>query len=258
MFGLKIDRITTAAACERIVRWATGRPVRVRIVVTPNLDHVVRLATDSGLRRLYRQASLVLADGMPLVWASRMKGDPLPERVAGADLVVPVCQAAARAGLTVALLGPCERTLDRAIARLDLLAPGLHVVARHAPSMGFIRDAAECARMIEMVNVMQPDIVFVALGSPQQEIWGFAAQAQLKAKVVLCVGAGLDFVAGTRSRAAIWVRRLGMEWLHRALTEPCRLGPRYLRNALRLPGLIAREMAPAPAAALRRPQVLAP
>lgn len=258
IFGLSVDRITLDTAVERITHWACDPAARARIIVTPNLDHIVRLASDAGLRSLYRRASLVLADGMPLVWVSRMKGDPLPERVTGSDLVVPVCREAARAGLTVAMLGPCERTLDRAIARLDVLAPGLHVVARHAPTMGFVRDAAECARMVDLVNAVRSDIVFVALGSPQQEIWSVAAQAQLDAKVVLCVGAGLDFVAETRSRAAVWIRRIGMEWLHRALSEPGRLGPRYIRNALRLPGLIAQELVRPTAPRLPQPPVLVP
>jgi N-acetylglucosaminyldiphosphoundecaprenol N-acetyl-beta-D-mannosaminyltransferase len=235
MFGIDIDAIDQATAVTEIVGWC-GRRER-GIVVTPNLDHVMKFREDAAFRSAYRKAKLVLADGAPIVWLSQL-GRPRLTRVTGADLVVPLCEAARQSGRSVFLVGSTFRSLSRAAQRLSVAIPGLEVAGIYAPSFGFFRSTEERAQMVEIINAAEPAILLVAFGAPKQEVWADETQQQLDVSAIVCVGAGLDFVAETTRRAPRFWRRLGMEWMWRVLTEPRRLGGRYLRIILWLPVLI--------------------
>ncbi|WGF88303.1 WecB/TagA/CpsF family glycosyltransferase [Marinivivus vitaminiproducens] len=240
VFGTTVNVVSQ----DEAVGWIIAEALTVgsdgcSAVVTPNMDHCVRLRTDARFRRAYRTAFLRVADGMPLVWASRLTGRALPERVTGADLVEPLCAAAAEAELRVFLLGPSEAVNRAAAARLTERHPGLQIAGTFAPSYGFIDDMAERARMVEAVNASGCNLLFVALGSPRQEIFVAEHQHELRCGVALGVGAALDFLAGTQQRAPKWTRRLGLEGVYRALSNPRRLFVRYARCAYWLPLLMA-------------------
>ena len=244
VFGVDIDVIDAKGAVARIVGWC--RDGARGYVVTANVDHTLILRRDPAFRAAYAGARMVLADGNPLVWASRLPGPGdgprLPERVAGSDLIRPLCAAAARDGLSVFLLGSTLDTLAGAARRLAAETPALQIAGVYAPPFGFGPDAAENAEIAAFLAGVRPDILLIALGAPKQEIWAHRWIARLEIRIALCVGASLDFIAGTQVRAPRWVRSLGLEWLHRALSQPARLGPRYLRNLIWLPRLIAEQL----------------
>lgn len=241
VFGVEVDVVSQEEAVRRVVTWCRNGETG-GIVVTPNLDHVVKLRSDEALRRAYTKARLVLADGKPLVWLSRLdRGLPL-ELVTGSDLIEPVCVAAAREGSTVFLLGSRLEVLQKAATILTVRCPGLQIAGFYSPPMGFDRSQEEVRKALEAVQTAAPDILFVALGSPKQEVWAAEYAGATGAKAILCIGAGLDFIAGISVRAPAIFRRIGAEWLWRVLSEPRRLGGRYLRIFINLPLLAMRHV----------------
>ena len=172
------------------------------------------------------------------MWLSQWQGPALPGRVTGSGLIPLVCKAAAQQNISVFFLGSTSERLDRAKQALCDAFEGLNVCGKHAPPFGFMDDRAAQEEACAAVNAADPDIVFVALGAPRQEIWSQRYRDQLKCGVLMSIGAGLDFYAGDISRAPKWMQDLGLEWTWRIWTEPRRLGPRYLRLILRIPCLL--------------------
>jgi N-acetylglucosaminyldiphosphoundecaprenol N-acetyl-beta-D-mannosaminyltransferase len=234
--GIEIDRVTRRDALERI--FALARTRDRHIVVTPNLDHMVRLRSDENFRSVYASASLVLADGMPLVWVSRLGNTPLPERVAGADLVEPVLAHAEREGRSVFFLGPMPETLRLALARCAVDFPRLRIAGSHAPPVNFEQDVRQDLACVSAIREARPDIIFVALGALKQELWIGRHRNELDFGVALCIGAGIDFFAGVRRRCPKFIARIGAEWIWRMLGEPKRLVPRYAQCLLFVPELV--------------------
>jgi N-acetylglucosaminyldiphosphoundecaprenol N-acetyl-beta-D-mannosaminyltransferase len=213
-----------------------------RYVVTPNLDHSMQLQTNAALRRAYADASLVIADGWPVVLASRLFGEPLPGRVTGSDIVPQTFAAlSVQQPLRIFLLGAGPGVADKAAVRIERRYPGAIVVGTRSPPFGFERDERQNAEILAQIEASGADLLIVGLGAPKQELWVHAHRARIGARVALCVGATIDFLAGERERAPEWVQRVGAEWLHRMMSEPRRLGPRYLKNALGVPFLLLGE-----------------
>ncbi len=198
------------------------------VVVTPNLDHWRRLSRDAAFVELYRQADLIVADGMPLVWASRLNGTPLPERVAGSSLISTLSAAAAGRGRSIYLLGGARGTAEEAGAELQRRNPGLKIAGTYYPEFGFERDEGAMARIIKSLQSAQPDIVYVGLGSPKQEMVTMRLRSHLPRAWWLGIGVSFSFLAGQVRRAPEWMQRAGLEWLHRLAAEPKRLARRYL------------------------------
>lgn len=172
--------------------------------MTANLDHAVRLRRDRRLSDLYHSADLVLAHGFPLVLASLLRGPRLPERVTGADLIEPVCAAASRVGASVFVVGTRLSVLSKACTHLVRPFPRLAIVGAHSPSRGFEVGHPECEEVAGMIREAAPDIVFVALGSPKQELWAEVYRHRLPPSVYICAGAGFDYLAGQPRRAPGW------------------------------------------------------
>lgn len=241
LFGMQISRITMPETVAKLLAFCREpRGNSCRYVVTPNTDHAVLFQRCAELRAAYAEASLVLADGAPLVFASKLFGDHLPERVAGSDLV-PQVFAAARDSLRVFLLGAAPGVAERAAVRIEHQWQAVHVVGTYSPPIGFENDAAENYRIFELMRAAAPDVAIVGLGAPRQEIWVHRHRHELPAKVAICAGATIDFLAGHRRRSPVWMRRLGLEWLHRVCAEPRRLAGRYARDAWVFPQLLWRE-----------------
>ncbi|MCS7172723.1 MAG: WecB/TagA/CpsF family glycosyltransferase [Armatimonadetes bacterium] len=211
-------------------------------IVTPNVDHLVRYHRDPEFRRAVDGAWLRLADGMPVVWASRMVGKPVPERVAGSDLLPELCRLAAQEGYSVFLLGGREGVAARAAERLKNLYRGLKVAGTYTPVEGFAESVQDQEAALEAVNRADPDILFVGVGSPAQEKWVHRNWDRLRVRVAVCCGAALDYAAGSKPRAPRWMRRVGLEWLWRLGHEPRRLWRRYLVDDLAFFGLVLRAM----------------
>lgn len=223
-----IHRDGLEEVAHEVVRLARcGAPA---IVVTPNADHVVNLERDEALRAAYARADVVIPDGMPVVWASRLLGTPAKERVTGSDLMPRLCQIAAQQGLKVFLLGGQEAVARQAADNLVQANPGLLVAGVLSPPFGFERDAAQNAAIVQAIRASGADLVFVCLGSPKQEVWIANNTAQFEKGVFLGVGAAVEFCAGTTRRAPGWMQRHGLEWLYRLSREPRRLTGRYARD----------------------------
>jgi N-acetylglucosaminyldiphosphoundecaprenol N-acetyl-beta-D-mannosaminyltransferase len=242
MFDIEIDALSMSDAVRRIIRW-TDEPVEeCRFVVTPNVDHIVMLQSNEALRRVYDEAHLVLADGVPLIVASRLLGQPLPQRVAGSELVPVLFDAVAPdRRLRVFLLGAAPGVGERAEANIRRRWSGIEVVGTYSPPLGFERDAEEEQRILQRLSAAEPELIIVGLGAPKQELWVHKHFRQLPARVAMCVGATIDFLAGEKPQAPIWMRRTGLEWLHRVITEPRRLGGRYAKDAWIFPQLVWRQ-----------------
>ena len=224
--GVQIDRVTMAEALVRIEDLAeTGRGA---FVVTPNADHIVKLQKDSGFREVYRHADLVLADGMPLIWAARFLGTPLPERVTGSDLFPRVCQMAAARDYGLFLLGGRPGAADRAGEILRERYPGLRIVGTYCPPFGFEHRPEENQKITALIRAAEPHILCVGLGAPKQEKWIFQYREAVGVPVSLGIGVTFEFVAGMVRRAPVWMQKTGLEWLYRLLMEPKRLWRRYL------------------------------
>ncbi|MCG8449109.1 MAG: WecB/TagA/CpsF family glycosyltransferase [Pirellulales bacterium] len=247
LFGMSIDVIDMNLAVQTVIGWCKGpRDEGCRYVVTPNVDHAVMYQTNFALREAYAGASLVLADGAPVVLASRFLRKALPERVAGSDLVPALFDAvsknaAAPKSLRVFLLGAGPGVADRAAERIHRRWSGVEVVGTLSPPKGFEHDEEANQQILRALADCQPDLVLVGLGAPKQELWVSRHANQIQAKAALCIGATIDFLAGEKSRAPRWMQRLGLEWLHRMATEPSRLAKRYLCDAWIFPRLIWRE-----------------
>lgn len=224
--SIDVDVVRLAEAVDAIdALVAAGRG---GAVFTPNVDHVVKAERDAELRAAYAEAELSLADGMPLVWASRLLGAPLPERVAGSDLVLPLAARAAQRGWRVYLVGGAPGDAARA-AEVLAQAPGVEIAGVDAPLLDLSPAGAGAARAAaERVRAARPHLVLAAFGAPKQELWIHRHRELLRPAVVLGVGASLAFVAGTLPRAPRWMSRAGLEWLHRLAREPRRLWRRYL------------------------------
>lgn len=212
-----------------------------RYVVTPNLDHAVLLNESEDLREAYKGAALVLADGMPLVWASRLLGRPLPERVAGSDLT-PRLLEAATPGTKVFFLGASDESSARAVENVRKQYPNINIVGRLSPPFGFEKSEEWSERIVQQIRESQAALVLVGFGAPKQELWVHRHHEQLPSTVVLCVGATIDFLGGTVNRAPEWTHKLGAEWLHRLVSDPKRLASRYAKDAFHLPGLLLKDI----------------
>jgi N-acetylglucosaminyldiphosphoundecaprenol N-acetyl-beta-D-mannosaminyltransferase len=242
LFGIEIDALKMPQAVDQVLQWAREPASRCRYVVTPNVDHTVMFQENAALRAAYRDASLVLADGAPVIWASRLLGRPLPQRVTGSDLTPALFAAASpELPLTIYLLGAGPGIAQRAAQRIQLQWPSVKVVGTYCPPLGFENDEAENQAIVQRVNAARPDLLVLGLGAPKQELWINRFAPQLQARVALCVGATIDFLAGEKKRAPRVLQRVGLEWLHRVATEPRRLFKRYARDAWVFPQLMWRE-----------------
>jgi len=245
LFGVEIDPLRMEQAVSQIRAWVSDDDGKCRFVVTPNVDHIVMLQVHDGLKAAYRDAGMVLVDGAPVLWASRLlhrMNDGLPERVAGSDLVPALFEAAdEQKPLSVFLLGAAPGVADRAATNLLRRWPAVNVVGTYSPPIGFERDERENENIFELIKAAQPDVLVVGLGAPKQELWVHKHRQRLAAKVALCVGATIDFLAGERSRAPLWMQTVGLEWLYRVASEPRRLAARYAKDAVIFPRLLAQE-----------------
>ena len=210
-------------------------------VCTLNLDHVVQLQQRADFRAAYRRARFVTADGFPIVLLSRLLGTPI-KRTTGADLVEPLCQEARKKGLPIFLLGSNDHTLATTARRLSERFQGLQVAGTFAPGANFDPYSPEADLAVDRIRKSGARLCFVALGAPRQEVFAARCLDELEGTGLLCIGAALDFIAGTQSRAPVLTQKVGLEWAWRMLRNPRRLGPRYARCMAVVPGLVARTI----------------
>lgn len=197
-------------------------------LVTANLDFLRRYAKEPDMRALYACADLTVADGMPLVWAAGILGTPLPERVAGSALIYRFAERAAREQRSLFLLGGDPGAGEGAARVMCERYPGLRIAGHAAPRFSAAPTAQELAPIIERLRAARPDLLLVGLGSPKQERVIDALRAHFPSTWMVGVGISFSFVAGQVARAPSWMRKSGLEWIHRLAQEPKRLARRYL------------------------------
>jgi N-acetylglucosaminyldiphosphoundecaprenol N-acetyl-beta-D-mannosaminyltransferase len=227
--GVLIDRVNLDSAIDRVRGFLTSG--KTNQIVTVNLDFVAIARRDSQFRETLNGADMAVADGMPLVWVSRMGEEPLAQRLTGVELVDECCRIAVQTGTSVFLLGAAPGVADVAAERLRDRFPGLRIVGVYAPPFGPLT-TDENERILETINAARPDFLFVALGAPQQDMWIQANRDRLDVPVCMGVGCVLDLLAGVVSRAPAWMQHSGLEWLFRLLQEPARLWRRYIVDDL--------------------------
>jgi N-acetylglucosaminyldiphosphoundecaprenol N-acetyl-beta-D-mannosaminyltransferase len=239
LFGFRFDCCTLAQAVSRVLG-LLERGGEGHYVVTPNVDHAVLLHKRPELASVYDGASLVVADGFPLILASQWLGRALPERVAGSDLV-PAVFGALPKRTRVYLLGAPPGVAQTAADNVTRKYSNVDIVGVQSPQIGFEKDPRTNDAAVALVADTVPDVLVLGLGAPKQELWAFRERHRLRAKVIFCAGATIDFLAGAKRRAPAWCQRYGLEWAYRAFGEPRRLFPRYAEDAIILPQLFAKE-----------------
>jgi N-acetylglucosaminyldiphosphoundecaprenol N-acetyl-beta-D-mannosaminyltransferase len=227
VYGVSFDSLTEADVVAEVRNALADR--RGGRIVTPNVDIVRIVRSQPAARAHLDRAALVLADGAPLVWASRLAGDPLPARVPGSDLIWSISAGLAEDARSVYLLGGEPGTAEKAAQVLAERMPALRVSGYASPPFGFESDAEVYDQMVAEVVDASPDFVFVGLGFPKQERVIDRLLTRLPSTWFMGCGAAIGFVAGTHRRAPVWMQRSGLEWLHRLGREPQRLATRYVR-----------------------------
>lgn len=222
----KVDNLTMAEALSEIDKLT--RTHTRNYIVTPNVDHIVRMETDKEFKEIYDNACLVLTDGTPLIWISKLLRNPIKEKVSGSDLFPKVCELAAQRGYKVFLLGAAEGIAEIAATKLTAKFSGLNIVGTFSPKIGFENDNEQLSEVFDLINSTKPDILFLGLGTPKQEKFYYKHRSKMDVPMTLAVGASIDFEAGNVKRAPQWMQRFGLEWFYRLCKEPKRMFKRYI------------------------------
>jgi len=226
LFGIQFNNFDFRDLADYLEKTVeAGKPT---YLLTCNVDHVMCLQKDELFRRIYREAHAVVADGMPIVWASVLAGTPLKQRVAGADMLTELGLWLEAKRYRLFFLGAAEGVAEEAKRRLLERFPALHVVGCHSPPYGFETMEEENEKIVAMIREARPDILLVGLGAPKQEKWIYRHYLKYRVPVSIGVGATFDFLAGRVRRAPVWMRKAGLEWAWRLAQEPRRLWRRYL------------------------------
>lgn len=225
--GIRFAAVTLKEATSKTVSLAGE--AKVQWVITPNSDHLLRSQQNSRFKAITQQASLIVPDGMPIVWASKLLGRPLPERVTGADLLPSICEKAAEAGIKVCFFGGDRGEAKLAVKRSTKNFPGLKASGIYPP-YGFDKDEHLNEQLIAQIAESGAQIVFVGVGSPKQEAWIYQNRKRLPHGVYLGVGMAIALAAGKKKRAPAVMQKLGLEWVYRLMQEPGRLSRRYFSN----------------------------
>lgn len=211
------------------------------LIFTLNTDHLVKLRTNPEFHQAYARAELVTADGFPLVMLARMEGHEV-ERTTGSDLIEPLCRKAAERHLPVFLFGTSLDALCKAGRALSRRVRGLEIGGAYSPPLGFSADSVSWREGMDVIARSGARICFVALSPPLQEVFAAQALAGVEGVAFICVGAGLDFIAGKQVRCPTILQRLNLEWAWRVCLNPSRLAGRYVRCALLLGEIVPKKV----------------
>ncbi|CAM3212001.1 WecB/TagA/CpsF family glycosyltransferase [Paracoccus nototheniae] len=210
-------------------------------LATMNVDHLEKLHSDARFREAYAAHDLIVADGNPIVWLARMGGHQV-SLVPGSDLVQPLCQIATGKGRSVAIVAGTMDSGEAAARRLINRVPGLRIAVVLAPGFPFDPHGPEADGIIDQLAQSGAGLCLLGIGAPRQEILASRLRARCPGMGIASVGAGIDFVAGRQKRAPKVMQQMRIEWLWRAGLNPIRLGPRYLKGAMILPGHARRAL----------------
>jgi N-acetylglucosaminyldiphosphoundecaprenol N-acetyl-beta-D-mannosaminyltransferase len=239
ILGVPFDNITTVDTIRMVEQMVQSR--RPHYLATANVDFLVQAARDVELRRILFDAHLVLCDGTPLVWASRLLGNPLPERVAGSDVVPLLLKTAAEKGYRPFFLGASPDSVEKAVQKTQQLFPNIQFAGHYSPPFNKLLEM-DHEEIRQRIVSAQPDLLFVGFGCPKQEKWINMHYRSLGVPVSVGVGGTIDFLAGKLARAPLWMQKTGTEWIFRLAQEPRRLLGRYAKDFWHFSGAIAAQM----------------
>lgn len=207
-------------------------------VVAINVDVVIKIENDPYLKKIVDNADMVLVDGKPLVWISNFYGKPLKAKISGSDLVPLLCEEASKKQYSIFIIGGKEGVAEQAKQNLEKRLPGIRIVGTYAPTYGFEKNDAELNKINTLISEAKPHLLIACFGCPKQEKWIFENISKYDAKVSICAGATVDFLAGNIKRAPRWMSEHGLEWLYRFLQEPKRMFKRYFIDDMKIFRLI--------------------
>ena len=207
-------------------------------VVAINVDVVMKLEDDQHLKKIVDEADMVLVDGKPLIWISKWHGKPVKVKISGSDLVPLLCTKARDKEYSIFIIGGKEGIAEKAKENLERDLPGIKIVGTYAPPFGFEKDETELEKINKMISEVRPDLLIACFGCPKQEKWIYENYQKYDAKVSICAGATVDFLAGNVKRAPRWMSEHGLEWFYRFLQEPMRMFKRYFIDDVKIVKLI--------------------
>lgn len=207
-------------------------------IVAVNTDVIIKIEKDPYLKKITDEADMVLMDGQPLVWVSKWIHRPIKEKVSGSDLVPELCKVAAEKGYSLFILGGADGVADKAKENLEKKYSKIKIVGTYAPPFGFEKDEKELKKIRSMISNVHPDILITCFGCPKQEKFIYENFQVYDAKVSICAGATVDFLAGNVKRAPKWISDHGLEWFWRFIKEPKRMFKRYFVDDLKIFSLI--------------------
>lgn len=228
-----VDMQETVAAIESMIEDG-GK----HYVVPINVDVVMKIEKDVYLKKIVDSADMVLVDGKPLVWISRWNKKPIKAKISGSDLVPVLCAESAYKGYTIFIIGGKDGIAAQAKRRLEKQYKNIKVVGTYAPPLGFENDQEELEKINKMISDAHPDLLIACFGCPKQEKWIYENYQKYDARVSICAGATVDFLAGNVRRAPKWMSEHGLEWFYRFLQEPRRLFKRYFIDDIKILKLV--------------------
>ena len=232
LLNISVDDLSMNEAVEAVDKLVKAK--ENAYVVTPNVDHIIKVEHDLEFRKIYEDADLILTDGMPLIWISKFLKNPIKEKVSGSDLFPKICQLSAEKGYKMFLLGAGEGVAKIAQINLERKFPGLNICGTYSPPMGFENDKKELSKIMGILQHSQADILIVGLGCPKQEKFIYKYRKEYKIAVSLALGASIDFEAGKVKRAPVWMQKCGLEWFYRLCKEPKRMFKRYIVDDMKI------------------------
>ena len=209
-------------------------------IVAVNVDVIVKIEDDPYLKKIVDNADLVLVDGKPLQWIAKYQGNPIKEKISGSDLVPLLLKQASDKGQSVFIIGGKDGIAQKAKSNIEKSNPKIKIVGTYAPPLGFEKDQKELDKINVMISDCHPDILIACFGCPKQEKWIYENYLKYEAKLSVCAGATVDFLAGNVKRAPKWISNIGFEWFYRFLQEPKRLFRRYFVDDVKILKLVCK------------------
>ena len=231
-----INNITMKEAIDEVDKMIINK--EKGYVVAINVDVVMKMEEDLLLREISDKANLTIVDGKPLIWISKLQKKPIVEKISGSDLVPNLCELANDKGYSIFIIGGKSGVADQAKIKLEEKYKRIKIVGTYSPPIGFENNEKELDTINQMINKAKPDLLFACLGCPKQEKWIYNNIEKYNAKVSICAGATVDFLAGNIKRAPKWISNIGLEWFYRFLQEPKRLFKRYFIDDIKIIKLI--------------------
>jgi N-acetylglucosaminyldiphosphoundecaprenol N-acetyl-beta-D-mannosaminyltransferase len=240
MFNIKFDNYSFHDLFEFIDE--TIKKNEQKYILTCNVDHIIKIQKDKEFNNVYKNAHAVVADGMPVIWASKILKKPLKEKVSGSDIFDVLGNRFEKKGHKLFFLGAAEGVAEKAKKNLINRYPNINIVGTYSPSYGFENDEEENRKILKLLSEIKPDILLVGVGAPKQEKWIYKYYKEYKIPISIGVGATFDFLAENVTRAPRILQKIGLEWCWRLLQEPSRLWKRYLVEDTKFLSLLFKEI----------------